>query len=144
MPITRRQCYDVYCYGRPYLSSEGFMLGDLGGDDSDWVVRLATPQTSVCGHLNASEWTVAGLFEQASAASFARLSLQFLAVAAPQSLVREAYDSAIEELHHAKLCFGLASSLAGHYWIFRGADRGFNLQRRCNRVDVGATFCSPP
>jgi len=105
---------------------EGILMGDLGGGDSDWVARLTVPQNSNCGalhggSLNATEWTMSGLFEQASAASFARffmilvirLSLQLLAVAAPEALVRESFDSALDELEHAKLCFGIASSLAG-------------------------------
>jgi hypothetical protein len=54
-------------------------------------------------------WLRAALLEHASVASFAKFSLDLLAVGAPPSLVAEAHQAAIDELRHAELCFDLAA-----------------------------------
>ena len=51
--------------------------------------------------------------EQASIASFARFSLQLLALGAPSELVERCNQALADETEHAKLCFQLASSYAG-------------------------------
>lgn len=61
----------------------------------------------------AQAWLRAARFEHASIASFARFSLQLLAVGAPPELVVEAHEAALDEVRHARLCFGLASLYAG-------------------------------
>jgi hypothetical protein len=57
----------------------------------------------------AENWTQNGLLEHASIASFARFSLQLLAVGAPVDLVRRAHEAAVDEVAHTELCFELAS-----------------------------------
>src|SRR6185437_10815965 len=57
----------------------------------------------------AETWTVLALLEHASVASFARVSLQLLAVGAPGDLVGATHQAALDEIRHARLCFALAS-----------------------------------
>jgi hypothetical protein len=61
----------------------------------------------------AAAWTEAALFEHASVASFSRVSLELLAAGAPSELVELAHRAALDEVHHAQLCFTLASAYAG-------------------------------
>lgn len=60
----------------------------------------------------ADVWSENGLLEHASIASFARFSLQLLSVAAPPELVAHAHRAALDEIHHARLCFRLAARFA--------------------------------
>ena len=69
--------------------------------DACWRVALA------------EAWTADGLLEHASVASFARFSLALLAAGAPAELVLGAHQAALDEVRHARLCFGLASAYAG-------------------------------
>jgi hypothetical protein len=61
----------------------------------------------------AGEWTRDAQFEHASIASFGRFALELLAVGAPAELIERAHRAAIDEVGHARLCFGLASLYAG-------------------------------
>ncbi len=58
-------------------------------------------------------WTRDALFEHASIASFSRFSLHLQAVAAPPHLLELAHRAALDEIHHARLCFALASAYRG-------------------------------
>ena len=60
-----------------------------------------------------AQWVDNGLAEHASVASFSRFSLQLMSVAAPAALVEAAHLAAIDEINHAKLCFGLAAKFTG-------------------------------
>jgi hypothetical protein len=55
--------------------------------------------------------------EHASVASFARVSLQLLALGAPPELLRGAHQAALDEIEHASTMYGLASA-------YRGSARG--------------------
>jgi hypothetical protein len=57
-------------------------------------------------------WAEDGLMEHASIGSFARFSLQLLAVGAPPELLEGAHRAALDEVTHARLCFRLASAYA--------------------------------
>jgi hypothetical protein len=61
----------------------------------------------------ADHWTKEALFEHASVASFAQLTLDLLAFGAPPELVEEAQRAALDEVRHAKIAFALASAYAG-------------------------------
>lgn len=61
----------------------------------------------------AGRWLAAAQAEHASIASFNRFSLQLLAVGAPARLVEACQRAALEETHHARLCFGIVSAYAG-------------------------------
>lgn len=61
----------------------------------------------------AQEWLTAGQMEHASVASFARFSLQLMALAAPPSLLEQSHMAGLDEIKHAKLCFRMASAYLG-------------------------------
>ncbi len=61
----------------------------------------------------AERWARDGQAEHASVASFARLSLELMALGAPPELVEAAHRAALDEVRHARLCFALASAYAG-------------------------------
>ena len=58
-------------------------------------------------------WLRDAAFEHASIASFARLSLELIALGAPAELVRAAHRAALDEIEHAELALTIASELAG-------------------------------
>jgi hypothetical protein len=58
-------------------------------------------------------WARAAQMEHASIASFSRFSLQLVAVAAPPALIAGAHEAAIDEVHHARISFALASRFLG-------------------------------
>jgi hypothetical protein len=60
----------------------------------------------------AAHWTELGLMEHASVAAFARFVLELMAAGAPSELVSSAQCALGDEIEHARLCFGLASSYA--------------------------------
>jgi hypothetical protein len=61
----------------------------------------------------AEAWLQDALLEHASIASFARFTLQLLAVGAPPELVAESQRASLDEVSHARACFALASRHAG-------------------------------
>jgi rubrerythrin len=61
----------------------------------------------------AAQWVEDGRAEHASVATFARLSLELMALGAPPSLVRRAHEAALDEIRHAEICFDTASDLLG-------------------------------
>jgi hypothetical protein len=63
--------------------------------------------------LVAEGWAKAARAEHASIASFARFTLELLAVGAPPELVRDAQRAALDEISHAELAFAIASVYAG-------------------------------
>lgn len=88
-------CYrDPYygkCKGRPFL-------------DDDRPVVAALPIGDDPGG-----WLAAALDEHASIASFARATLELLAVGAPPSLVAGCQRAALDEVAHAQGCFAMAA-----------------------------------
>lgn len=63
--------------------------------------------------LLAAGWTEDARTEHASIASFARATLELLALAAPPALVIGAQQASLDEVEHARVCFALASRYAG-------------------------------
>jgi hypothetical protein len=61
----------------------------------------------------ADSWAKAAQAEHASIASFARFSLELLAVGAPPALVEGAHQAALDEVGHARMSFAIASAYAG-------------------------------
>ncbi len=54
------------------------------------------------------EWLRDALAEHASVASFAAFGLSLLAVGAPPELLRECQQASLDEIEHARACFGIA------------------------------------
>ena len=61
----------------------------------------------------AEHWRTVAALEHASVGSFARFTLQLLALGAPASLLRDTQLAAADEVRHAELAYGLASAYAG-------------------------------
>ena len=61
----------------------------------------------------AMRWAHIGALEHASVASFARFTLQLMALGAPSDLVADTQRAAADEVEHARLAYGLASAYAG-------------------------------
>jgi hypothetical protein len=61
----------------------------------------------------AAEWGRTAQAEHASIASFARFSLELLAVGAPPELVRDAHRAGVDEIAHAEQAFAIASVYSG-------------------------------
>jgi hypothetical protein len=81
----------------------------------------------------AQRWLASARAEHASIAAFNRFSLQLLAVGAPAALLEACQCAALDEIHHARLCFEIASTYAGEAFgpaelpIDRDALTGFDL-----------------
>jgi hypothetical protein len=58
-------------------------------------------------------WSQDAQMEHASIASFARFTLELLAVGAPPTLLLASQDAGRDEIQHAQTCFAIASRLAG-------------------------------
>jgi len=56
----------------------------------------------------AAAWGRAGAAEHASVAAFARLSLELMSFGAPNSLLRDVHQAAVDEVGHADKCWALA------------------------------------
>jgi hypothetical protein len=61
----------------------------------------------------AEHYTQAAQLEHASVASFARFTLELLALGAPPQLLAAAQRAGLDEIDHARRCFSLASAYAG-------------------------------
>lgn len=61
----------------------------------------------------ARQWRENGRTEHASVASFARLTLDLMALGAPPALVVAANLDALDEIRHTEACFGLARAIDG-------------------------------
>ncbi|HEX2672489.1 MAG TPA: hypothetical protein VHM25_16520 [Polyangiaceae bacterium] len=59
------------------------------------------------------QWRENGRTEHASVASFARLTLDLMALGAPPALVANANQDALDEIRHTEACFALACALDG-------------------------------
>jgi hypothetical protein len=83
---------------------------------SDWADEIALSIDSLdnaARALVADAWLEDARLEHASVAAFSRLTLELLALGAPPDLVSEAQTSALDEIEHARICFGIASRFAG-------------------------------
>jgi hypothetical protein len=80
----------------------------------DWAARavLLLPGEEECLAL-ADHWSRVGAMEHASVASFARATLQLLAIGAPSDLVHDTQTAGADEVRHAQIAYGLASTYAG-------------------------------
>ncbi len=119
-----RCCYTVVytpiCEGRPYLVDAAARTADaVRGRSVAGAYRIDAPSPRVdtldpaARAELAAQWTRDGLFEHASVASFGRFAMELLALGAPAELIEEAHRAALDEMHHARLCFALASAYAG-------------------------------
>ena len=107
-----------YCSGRPLLDEQlagvqaPLRPGDtwLKGQVNDDLVDLLPPAQR---RELAALWLADARAEHASVASFARATLELLAVGAPPELVFAAQQASLDEVRHAQTCFTLAAMYAG-------------------------------
>ncbi|MCB9741495.1 MAG: ferritin-like domain-containing protein [Alphaproteobacteria bacterium] len=100
--------------GRPLLV-EGEARRAAAAPRGDWASDLAPllPEDPALRARLAGWWREVAALEHASVASFARFTLQLMALGAPPELLAETQVAAADEVLHAKLAFGLASAYAG-------------------------------
>lgn len=100
--------------GRPLLVEGAARVAAPAGR-SDWGAApdVPLPADPALRAALAEHWTRVGAAEHASVASFARFTLQLLALGAPPELVMDAQVAAADEVRHARLAYGLASRYAG-------------------------------
>lgn len=101
--------------GRP-LTVDGAARTATAADRGDWRAPIEPALTGLSDDERralARWWAgIAGL-EHASVASFARTTMQLLALGAPADLLAETQAAAADEVRHARLAYGLASAYAG-------------------------------
>jgi len=104
------ECSSEDCaVGRPFLVDGLFQSAPLVSR-IDWLADM--PSKPMSADL-AEHWARIGALEHASVASFARVTLQLMALGAPPEIIAETQQASIDEVRHAQLCFGLASAYAG-------------------------------
>ena len=116
-------CNNQNCdIGRPLLVAERPRTAPTLPGTEGWAkTRDAhTRDDTVNTELSASQrsrlsayWGRVAAMEHASVASFARFSLQLMALGAPAELLRESQQAGLDEIRHAELTYGLASRFAG-------------------------------
>ncbi|MFT3765885.1 MAG: ferritin-like domain-containing protein [Minicystis sp.] len=110
------QCLGWTCIlGRP-LMVDGQARTAAPVARGDWAARIGPDVEGIDARERAAlarYWTEAAAMEHASVASFARFTLELLALGAPADLVREAQRAGADEVEHAKVAYGLASAYAG-------------------------------
>jgi len=106
--------------GRPFLVDERVIVAPITHGHRDGFGFTERAMAPALDSLSADEraalaraWGADGQLEHASIASFGRFALSLLAVGAPADLIDEAHRAALDEVRHARLCFGLASVYAG-------------------------------
>jgi hypothetical protein len=118
-------CYNVTfdpdlaspCDGRPLREGERMIVAPARRGRNGWTLGIARPDVVALSPEQraalAELWTTAAQAEHASIASFSRGALDLLACGAPATLVAAVQKAALDEVHHAALCFDLASAYAG-------------------------------
>lgn len=102
------------CCGRPFtIAGEARVAGVVERDD--WCAEEPSLGSAALDARTRAAlveaWLADAQMEHASVASFARFTLELLAAGAPADLVAASQRAALDEIEHAKLCFGIASRL---------------------------------
>lgn len=110
------ECQSIDCaIGRPLLV-DGRGRTAAPAAREDWAAELdaAAPADEALAAELAAHWLRVGALEHASVASFARFTLQLLALGAPPELLMETQRAAADEIQHARLTYGLAAAYGAH------------------------------
>lgn len=105
----------LQCGGRPFIINGAARTAEIAAR-ADWRAPLSPDLSGLDDADRAAlafAWARDALDEHASVASFARFTIELLAVGAPAELVLAAQQAMGQEIRHAELCFGLASAYAG-------------------------------
>ncbi len=109
-------CHEMECaIGRPLRVEEGNRTAptQAGGGWARSVARQDQALSADLRHRLAQRWAEIAALEHASVASFARFTLQLMALGAPADLLADTQRAAADEVEHARLAYGLASRFAG-------------------------------
>jgi hypothetical protein len=101
--------------GRPWIVDGHARLAALIRSGA-WVIPQPIDVTGLDADTRAAladAWASEGLSEHASVASFARFTVQLLALGAPAALIDASLRAQLDEVRHAQICFALASAYAG-------------------------------
>lgn len=111
-------CYyfcDGPCCGRAFTIDGHARVADTT-ERADWCAEWSVQTNDIDdvtrGAL-ADAWRADAQMEHASVASFARFTLELLALGAPADLVAASQSASLDEVEHARLCFALASRFSG-------------------------------
>ena len=78
------------------------------------------------------QWLISAEAEHASVASFAKHTLQLMSIGAPSELIEASQQASIDEIRHAKICYGIAN-------VFLGCDFGpgfLNVEGSLGKMDL--------
>ena len=109
-------------YGRPFIIDGNYriptsLVGEINSFDakSTWRMDLmpGIPANHSLNEAIAIEFSKKGEAEHASVASFARHTLQLMTMSSPASLLVGAQEAALDEIKHAKMCYGIAEKFLG-------------------------------
>lgn len=111
---ARWACEESFICGRPLLVEGRGRRADTEVR-ADWAVVVADLATLAPAERaeRADFWRSVAQVEHASIASFARATMQLMALGAPADLLAQTQRAAADEVEHARLAFGLASAYAG-------------------------------
>jgi hypothetical protein len=102
--------------GRP-LVVDGEIRAAEPCERTDWTMPgLAIPLAGLDAatrEIIAEHWLTVGALEHASVASFARFTLELLALGAPSDLLAETQRAGFDEVEHARMAYAVASVYAG-------------------------------
>ena len=108
----------TYVDGRPFTvdgksrttTSQTFH-GGCTSDAASWKIEQKTllVENNTYNHEIGIEWIKHAEAEHASVASFARHTLQLMSIGAPSELLISSQQASIDEVKHAKMCYGFAS-----------------------------------
>jgi hypothetical protein len=114
-PNANWQCGRRSCViGRP-LIIEGQVHAAKIRNRDDWQKKLAFDPSNLDAHdrsIAANHYAAIAAMEHASVASFARFSLQLMALGAPADLLRDAHQAALDEIEHARITYALVNLFA--------------------------------
>jgi hypothetical protein len=108
-------CLGLTCaIGRP-LTIDGAARTAPTVARADWLADLDLPRDvpEPVARALAAHWGEVAALEHASVASFARFTLELMALGAPPDLLSEAQRAALDEIDHARVAWSLASLWAG-------------------------------
>ncbi|MCB9689809.1 MAG: ferritin-like domain-containing protein [Alphaproteobacteria bacterium] len=113
VPLTCATLGKSCASGRPLVVGEEVRAASLAAR-GDWATpsEVALPDAAARSRL-ASWWATVAAMEHASVASFARASLELMALGAPPDLLRDTHLAAMDEVEHARLAYGLVERFSG-------------------------------
>jgi len=110
------QLQDIGCAGRPF-TLDGQPQVAAVAERTDWLrdgIRPNVHGLSAAERRRAADhWGSMAQAEHASVASFARFAVDLMAMGAPPELLVKTQRAMLDEVEHARLCFGLSSAYAG-------------------------------